>query len=112
MNKYLFIIFLFSLFTVKSQKITIVDSLDNFPISYSEILIDGNRFFSDSLGFFHLSKEFKNLTIKKPGYHNKILKKAENIVKLSPKVINIPEVLVTKREQETISSKTKNTIQH
>lgn len=108
MNKLVFIIFLFSVIIVKSQKISVVDSLDKSSISYSEILIDGNRFFTDSLGNFNLSGAYKNIIIKKPGYYDKTLKKIENLVKLSPKVISIPEVHLTKRERKYISAKTKN----
>ncbi len=92
MNKLFFIIIFLSVLIVKSQKISVVDSLDNSSISYSEILVDGNRFFTDSLGNFDLSGTYKNLIIRKPGYYDKTLKKIDHLVKLSPKVIHIPEV--------------------
>jgi|GEM_PF-1707515 len=106
----IFLIILFVVWTptcIKSQQIFVKDSLSGEPIPYCDIIVDNNKFISDSLGEFNFSGialENKSFIVNVHGYHQKkvSLKRSGNIdVLLSPVFIDIRLVNITKFRNET-----------
>lgn len=97
-NKILYLLYLLIGTYAVAQKISVVDSIDSKPIPYAEFIVNGNSYFSDSLGNFTLSGQAANITLRKNGYESKNIGNAPSEVKLRPKYIEIPEVTVKKRK--------------
>lgn len=108
MKSYLILFFLLFNNVIYSQKITFLDSIDHQPISYVEVMIDGNSYFSDSLGILEFTKNIEQpMIIKKIGYINK-KQNFNSIVFLSPIVKEIEEVILIPKKDYAFNSKSLN----
>jgi len=82
-----------------SQKITVLDSIDQQKISYAEFIIDGTSYFSDSLGNIEFTKKnAEQILVKKIGYNDKNIYRIHNTVYLSPIIRDIEEVVIKNKK--------------
>lgn len=82
---------------VKSQQVTIVDSLDNKPIPYTKIISSENLFLTDSLGVYNFEKfPTEEVSVHSAGYEIKKLKLNSEIIQLTPKINNIDNIVISK----------------
>ena len=106
MKTYFSFFFIFSTLYFYSQKITVLDSIDHKKISYVEFIVEGNSYFSDSLGSIELTKKNeKPIFIKKIGYNDKKIENYSNTIYLKPIIRDIQEVVIkNKKDYEFTSS--------
>ncbi len=99
MKKYVNILFIFFSTFFLCQKITVADTLDKTPIPYAEVIVNGNSYFSDSLGIIQLKHQNEtSIRIKKTGYIDKNISSFDSIAYLNPKVIDIREVIIKEKK--------------
>lgn len=92
------IFFIFISLIVKSQQLTILDSLDSKPVPYSKIMDGKNLYLTDSLGKYNFEYfPTDEVTIISAGYETKRLKLKSAIVRISPKIINIENVVISQK---------------
>lgn len=99
-----YILFLIIPILFKSQRIQIVDSLDNRPIALSKIIDNNNLYLTDTLGVYSFKKiPEEKVLIRASGYEDKIVKLKLNFnsIKLQPKLINIEEINLIKKNMTT-----------
>lgn len=104
----LFLLIAFSV--LKSQQIIIKDSLDGKPLAFSQIIIGQNSYYADSLGQFRFIDEVPSFIVKKPGYESKLVKNFKKDILLSPKMFEIPEVEIRKKELMSVENKLKRNL--
>lgn len=92
-----------------SQKIKIMDSINNNPIPHAKIISNNNLYLTDSLGVYNFESIPKEeITITASGYESKLTKLNSNSIKLNPKIIPIDEVKISNKKlgiQHTIGYK-------
>lgn len=91
-----------------SQKTTVLDSLDHQRIPYAEFIIDGNSYFSDSLGTIELTKTNQPFIIKKNGFKSKRIFKYSPEIYLQPIYKEIEEVVINNKKDFQYTSKQLN----
>ncbi|MCY0970251.1 hypothetical protein [Chryseobacterium wangxinyae] len=106
MKAYFSFFFIFSAIYCYSQKITVLDSIDQQKISYAEFIIDGTSYFADSLGNIELTKKnAEQILIKKIGYNDKNMYLIHDTVFLSPIIRDINEVVIKNKKDYEFTSK-------
>ena len=97
-------LFIFNIFFVDAQVFKLIDEIDGKPVKYANIKSVNNDSgtSSDSLGLFTFSSN-DSIIINAVGYQNKIvyLRNSTSNIKLSVKEIEIPEVVLHKRKNQS-----------
>lgn len=100
MKNILFI--LLSIFA-NSQKITVVDSIDKKPVAYSKIIDKDNLYVTDSLGNYFFDKKItSSVEISANGYKSKKTIINSGTIILSPEIIKLEEVKLSKTVQKEL----------
>lgn len=85
------------------------DSITKEKLKFVKIEIDDKNYYTDSLGSFTIGENIDNkfLTIKKSGYYqNKIISnKIKNEILLSPKEIEIEQVIINQKKQFVVGER-------
>ncbi|MCY0977449.1 hypothetical protein PGH12_19025 [Chryseobacterium wangxinyae] len=109
MKTYFSFFFIFSTLYYYSQKITVLDSIDHKTISYVEFIVDGNSYFSDSLGTIELTKKNEQpIFLKKNGYEEQKKANYNRIIYLKPIIKDIEEVIIKNKKNVEFASKSIN----
>lgn len=115
--KKIFLIFLSII--VKGQQVSVVDSLDNKPIPFARIFDNKNVYLTDSSGRYNFERILsEQVLVLSSGYETKKLKITNEIIRLSPKIIDIDKVVITnknffiRREIGFIKSKNSIVLDH